>query len=38
MLLGSLFKSSPDELLLVKLKIERVAGFKLLGVDIHRLF
>ena len=33
MLLGPLSKSSPDELLIGQVKVERVAGFKLL--DIH---
>jgi len=34
MLLGPLSKSSPDELLIGQVKVERVAGFKLLGIHI----
>ena len=34
MLLGQLSKSSPDELLIGQVKVERVAGFKSLGIHI----
>ena len=34
MLLGPLSKSSPDEIIIGQVKVERVTGFKLLGIHI----